>query len=119
MARKKKAFRKWNRVHFFQKENKTKNGVKTGKEHPAFIFQQSGNQYKAIIFTRSSSTNGKDNIELTYNIDPDNIVDKSYAIPFRGPRPSSDFKPADKKYRIHKDDLPKIGQAKKGYKKKK
>jgi hypothetical protein len=58
----------------------------------------------------------KYNIELSYNIDPDNKVDKSHAVPYRGPRPASDFKQPDKAYRIHKDDLPKIGQAKKGYK---
>lgn len=116
---KKKENRKWNRVHFFQKENKIKKGVKTGKEHPAFVFQQSGNQYKAIIFTHSPTTDGKPNEPFTHNIDPDDTSKKSYGVPYRGVRPASDFKAPDRPYRVHKEDLPKLNRLKKGYKKKK
>ena len=115
---KKSSNRKWNRVHFFQNEKKEKDTRGEYREHPALIFGQSGKQYKAIIFTKHPTTGGLNNKKLDYNVDPDSKED-CYGVPYRGPRPSSDFQPPKKNYRIHKDDLGKVKELKRGRKKEK
>ena len=98
----KKQQKKWNRVHFFVKEHKP--NVKDKKEHPGYAFEQSKTHYKVIMFTHHPTTNGKDNVPLKHNIDPEEKDRKSYAIPYKNPRPREEFKSPDKKYRIHSED---------------
>ena len=96
----KKELVKWHREHFFVREKKDN----PKDEHPAFVFEQSSRYYKVIVITAHPTTHGKDNVELKHNIDPKRS-DKSYAVPYRGPRRKSDFYPKKLKcYRIHKDD---------------
>lgn len=111
----KKQKKKWNRVHFFQKEKKND---ESRKSHPAYIFAQSKDSYKAIIFTHHETTDGKPNVKFQYNIDPTDSKRSSYGVPYRGPRSQKDFQPADKTYRIHKDDYSKLKELKSGKKKK-
>lgn len=100
----KKTKKKWNRTHLFVKEDKSKSNYKNDpKEHPGYVFEQSKTHYKAITFTHHPTTNGRANRKLNYNIDPNGVGD-SYGVRYTAPRPKSDFKPADKPYRIHKDD---------------
>ena len=80
------------------------------------IFARSGDQYKAIVFTHHPSTNGIKNEKLKHNVDPDSN-DDCYGVPYRGPRPRSDFQPPKAKYRVHKEDKPKVKQLKSGIKK--
>ena len=75
------------------------------------IFGQSGKMYKAIVFTLSKTTNGRGNVKLKHNVDP-TCNDDCYGVPYRGPRPRSDFQPPKKNYRIHEDDKAKIRQLK-------
>ncbi|MBQ7906802.1 MAG: hypothetical protein IJ309_02380 [Clostridia bacterium] len=101
--------KKWHRVHFFQNEKKNKNkfgGLEP--EHPVLVFRQSGQWYKVIPFTKHPTTDGKQNVPLIHNVDPENKSFKSYAVPYRAPRKVNDFQAPKKKYRIHKDDLPVI-----------
>ena len=99
----KKTKNKWHRAHFFAKENKNKNGVTGLKEHPVYVFEQSKTSYKVIPFSHSLTTNGNQNLPLKHNIDPKG-VGTSYGVRYTSPRSKSDFKPADKPYRLHKDD---------------
>ena len=111
---------KWHRVHFFRQERKRDaDNRKTGKEHPAYIYEQSSRHYKAIIFTSHPTTDGVKNERMKYNIDPSNTETHSYGVRYRGPRPFSDFRSPDKTYRIHKDDMPTVKKLKAGTKKKK
>lgn len=116
--KKSKSKRKWNRVGFFQQEKKPKGTKGERREHPAWIFGQSGTLYKSIVFTLNATTDGKDNVKLNHNVDPDS-EEACYGVPYRGPRSSKDFQPPKKKYQIHKDDLPLIKELKAGRKKKK
>ena len=102
----KKATKKWHRVNFFMKERKNNpNMVRDDPdEHPAWIFGQSRTHYKGIHFTSHATTHGKKNVELKHNIDPDENERRSYAVPYREPRPKSEYQPPDKPYRIHKED---------------
>lgn len=103
--RKSRNTKKWHRVNFFMKEKKNTPGMKKKKlEHPVWVFEQSRTHVKAIHFTSSKTTHGEANVPLKYNVDPDEKQRKSYAIPFREPRPNTEYQPPDKKYRIHKDD---------------
>lgn len=115
---KKKSTRRWNRTHFFQNEKKPDNTKGKFREHPALIFEQSGNLYKAIIFTSRSSTNGKSNLKLKHNVDPSSSED-CYGVYYRGARSMSEFQPPKKNYRIHKDDKETIRILKSPYKNKK
>lgn len=101
------------------KENKINPNMKKEdpEEHPAWIFSQSRTHYKGVHFTSSATTNGKENIPLKYNIDPDEKERKSYGIPYRGPRPKSEYKAPDKMYRIHKEDKATVNSLKKENKK--
>lgn len=110
--------RKWNRVHFFQNEKKKQDTRGKYREHPALIFEKSGKQYKAIIFTSCTTTDGIKNIKLLHNVDPDSI-DDCYGVPYRGPRSKNDFQPPKKPYRVHKDDVSRIKQLKYSEKRKK
>jgi hypothetical protein len=101
--KKKKSTRKWNRTHYFVNEKKTGGSDREKKEHPALIFEKSGNQLKPIVFTHSETTDGKQNVRLKFNVDPDDSK-PCYAVPYRAPRRSSEFQPPKKNYRIHKDD---------------
>ena len=116
--KKKNSTRKWNRTHFFQNEKKLANTKGKFREHPALIFEQSGNQYKAIIFTSNKTTNGVKNIKLKHNVDPNSSED-CYGVRFRGPRPISEFQNPKIKYRVHKEDLLTIKMLKAHEKKKK
>ena len=116
--KKSKAKRKWNRVGFFQQEKKPKGTKGEQREHPAWIFGQSGSQYKSIVFTSNATTAGKDNVKLKHNVDPDS-KEPCYGVPYRGVRMASEFQPPKKKYRIHKDDVPVVKVLKAGQKKKK
>ena len=107
MTKKDKNKKKWHRAHFFAKENKNINGVTGLKEHPVYVFEQSHNSYKVIPFSHSPTTNGKDNLPLKHNIDPEGVK-TSYGVRYTSPRSKSEFKPADKAYVIHKDDYPTI-----------
>ena len=82
------------------------------KEHIALIFEQSRTHYKGIHFTSHSTTNGANNVLLLHNIDPDEEVRPSYAVPYKAPRPRTEYQPPDKKYRIHKDDKATINSLK-------
>lgn len=82
------------------------------------IFEKSGDQYKAIIFTSNKTTNGTKNVKLKHNVDP-NSKEDCYGVRFRGPRPRTDFQDPKIKYRIHKDDLETIKMLKAREKKKK
>lgn len=105
LGKKKKTTKKWHRTNFFMKENKeNENMKKEPEEHPAWVFGQSKTHYKAIHFTKHPSTNGKKNVLLKHNVDPDEHSFSSYAVPFREPRPKKEYKPPDKAYRIHKED---------------
>ena len=114
----KKTKKKWHRAHFFAKENKNTNGVTGLKEHPVYVFEQSHNSYKVIPFSHSLTTNGNQNLPLKHNIDPKG-VETSYGVRYTSPRSKSEFKPADKPYRIHKDDYPTIKALKSSGRKKK
>ena len=87
------------------------------EEHPAWIFGQSRTHYKGIHFTSSATTHGQKNVELKHNIDPNEKVLKTYAVPYREPRPRSEYQPPDKKYRIHKEDKATVNGLKNGNKK--
>lgn len=111
---------KWHRVHFFRQEKKRDaENRKIGKEHPAYIFEQSPKHYKAIIFTSHPTTDGEANEKMKHNVDPLDTTRTSYGVYYRGARPFSDFRPPDKAYRIHKDDMPTVKKLKAGRKKKK
>lgn len=101
--KKKKSTRKWNRTHYFQNEKKPSGTKGEHEEHPALIFEQSGNYVKPIVFTHSATTKGRSNVKLKHNVDPDDLKD-CYAVPYRGPRLRADFQSPKKNYRIHKDD---------------
>ena len=104
--------KKWNRTHMFVKEDKSKSNYKNDpKEHPGYVFEQSKTHYKTITFTHHPTTNGISNRKLKHNIDPSDAGD-CYGVRYTAPRPKSDFKPADKPYRIHKDDFPIIKELK-------
>ena len=95
------------------KEKKNNTDIKNGvKEHPELVFSQTKTHYKSIRFTTHSTTNGVENIPLKYNIDPDDKTRKSYAVPYKQPRPRNEYQAADKNYRVHKDDLPTINKLK-------
>ena len=87
--------------------------TKNKKAHPAYIFGRSGRLRKHLIFTHSSTTDGKDNIRLDHNIDPSEVGKDSYVRPISFISHDDDFDPPDKKYRIHYEDLPKINSIKK------
>ena len=111
--KKQKTKKKWHRVHFFMKEKKNNANIKHDvKEHPELVFSQSKTHYKSIRFTTQSTTNGVDNVPLKYNIDPNDITRKSYAVPYKQPRPRKEYQPVDKKYRIHSEDMATINQLK-------
>ena len=116
--KKKNSTRKWNRTHFFQNEKKPENTKGVFKEHPAYIFAQSGELYRAIIFTRHPPEDKDVYLPLKHNIQ-EGKVDKSYGMRYRGPRHMSEFQPPKEKYRIHNDDLKTVKQLKSPYKKKK
>ena len=110
---KKKTTKKWHRVNFFMKEKKSTPGMKKNpEEHPALIFGQSKTHYKAIHFTSHPTTHGEKNVELEYNVDPTENKRRSYAVPYKQPRPRKEYQAPDKEYRIHKKDLPKINALK-------
>lgn len=103
--KKSKTTKKWHRVNLFMKEKKNNPDMKRKKlEHPVWVFEQSRTHYKAIHFTSSKTTRGEENVPLKHNVDPDEKRRKTYAVPFREPRPKSEYQLPDKKYRIHKDD---------------
>ena len=109
----KKRQKKWHRVHFFMKEKKNNFDIKAGvKEHPELVFGQSKTHYKSIRFTTHPTTNGVSNVPLKHNIDPTDKTRKSYAVPYKQPRPRKEYQPSDKNYRIHKDDLSTINKLK-------
>lgn len=99
---------KWNRKHEFQ----IKKGTKSTKPHPAYVYAQSGNKYKHLIFTHSPTTNGKANVPLKYNIDP-NEKRTGYIRPMFFVDRRENFEPPKKKYRIHPDDMSTIKKYKK------
>ena len=87
------------------KEKKNTAGMKrVPEEHPALIFEQSRTHYKGIHFTSHSTTKGQSNIPLRHNIDPNEKERRTYAVPYKEPRPKSEYQPPDKKYRIHRED---------------
>ena len=110
--KKKKSPRKWHRVHFFKNEKKPKGSKGEKKEHPAYIFAEADNLYKAIIFTRHPPEDKTKYKKLKYNVDPESNED-CYGIHHKTPRPMSDFQPPKKYYRIHNDDLSTIKSLKK------
>ena len=114
LLKKKKTTTKWHRVHIFMKEKKTNPNMKKQdpEEHPAWIFEQSRTHYKGIHFTSHPTTRGEPNVELKHNIDPNERVKKSFAVPYRAPRPKKDYQLPDKEYRIHKDDKAKVNALK-------
>ena len=101
---------KWHRVGFFRNEKK----ANAKKEHPAYVFSQSKQYYKAVIFTRHPTTNGKNNLPLLHNVDPAKDKENqrklpkdreiSYGVPYSGPRRKSEFQNPKTNYRIHIDD---------------
>ena len=92
------------------------------------MFSRSKQYYKAVIFTRHPTTDGKDNLPLLHNVDP--AKDKanqrkpfkdretSYGVPYRGQRRIEEFQPPKKPYRIHPDDKGILALLKAGKKKK-
>lgn len=122
--KKAKAQVKWHRVGFFQNEKKPDGK----KEHPAFVFSRSKQYYKAVIFTRHPTTNGKDNLPLLHNVDPAKDMENqrkppkereiSYGVPYRGPRKISEFQSPKTNYRIHIDDKDNLALLKAGKNKK-
>lgn len=112
---KKKSTRKWNRTHFFQNEKKPDNTKGKFREHPALIFERSGDFYKAIIFTKDPPEDKNSYLQLKHNIDGGK--ESCYGMRYRGPRSRSDFQPPKKKYTIHSDDKETVKQLRKPYKK--
>ena len=111
--RKQSTKKKWHRVHFFMKEKKNNdNIVHNVKEHPELVFSQSKTHYKSIRFTTHPTTNGVENVPLKHNIDPNDTTRISYAVPYKQPRPKKEYQSADKKYRVHSEDLSTINQLK-------
>ena len=105
MAQKKRM--KWTRHHHFKKRKPNKKGV----GHPAYIFAQSGNYNRYLLFTHDENDNFPDKIELQFNIDSnDKSGKKSYVLPYFLEDHNNAFDPPDKKYRIHKDDMKTIKQ---------
>ena len=78
------------------------------------VSQESNNE--AIVFTSNETTNGKQNLLLKHNVDPDSN-EPCYGVSYRGPRKMSDFQPPKKAYRIHEEDRPIVKQLKSGNKK--
>jgi hypothetical protein len=109
---KKKATKKWHRVNFFMKEKKSNPEMKKLEEHPALIFEQSRTHYKGIHFISHSTTKGEKNVPLLHNVDPDEKNRRSYAVPYKEPRPKKEYQIPDKNYRIHKDDKATINSLK-------
>ena len=118
IAKKKKSTKKWHRVNFFMKEKKDNPNMKKKDpdEHPTWIFSQSRTHYKGIRFTSHPNTHGKPNTELRHNVDPNEMVKKSYGVPYDSPKPKREYQPPDKPYRIHKDDKATVNSLKKGRK---
>lgn len=91
---------KWNRRHEFLYKKETK----TTKRHPAYIFRQSKNRYRYLLFTTQPHTNGVDNISLKKNINPmDTRVSHVRDGYFEDDRRK--FDPVtDRKFEIHDSD---------------
>jgi hypothetical protein len=106
MAKQKK---KWNRAHEFQWHKSTK----TTKGHPAYVYQKRGRKNKYLVFTHSSTTNGKENEKLNYNIDPDEKERDSYVRKMFFVDDNSNFEKSKRKYRIHAEDRQIINKYKK------
>lgn len=106
MAKRKKD--KWNRRHEFKWKKKTK----STKGHPAYIFESRKNHRRFMIFTHSKTTNGTENVKMKHNIDPSDSSE-IYMRPFSFVGKDTDFENADRKYRIHKDDMPTVNKYKK------
>lgn len=118
IARKKKnSTRKWNRTNFFQNEKKDESTRGKYREHPALIFERSGDLYKAIIFTKDPPADKDSYLQLKHNVD--GSKDPCYGMRYRGSRPRSDFQPPKKKYYIHSEDKEIVRQLRKPYKNKK
>lgn len=83
------------------------------KGHLVYVYKRRKNKYRFLIFTHSESTNGKKNIELIHNIDPDEQDKKSFVRPQFFIDDRKNFDPPRKTYRIHKDDQSKIRSLKK------
>ena len=58
-----------------------------------------------MIFTHSKTTGGTKNVEMKHNIDPSDSS-KIYMRPFYFVGKAIDFEDPNKKYRIHKEDMP-------------
>ena len=99
--------KRWIRHHHFKKRRSNKKGV----GHPAYIFVQSGNLNRYLMFTHDEKDNFPDKVELMHNIDPDDKSGKpSYVLPYYLEDHDNAFVLADKRYRIHKDDMKAIKQ---------
>jgi hypothetical protein len=108
---KKKNKSAWHRRHFFKRKKSSSSGV----GHPAYIYAQSGQNYKYLAFTHRDKTDDIDNIPLKFNIDPDEPDEnvKSYMVPKSKIDKQSNFQDSDKRYRIHKDDMETVRRHKK------
>ncbi len=65
-----------------------------------------------MIFTHSKTTNGIRNVKMKHNIDPSDSSE-IYMRPFHFVGKDIDFENPNKKYRIHKEDMPTVNKYKK------
>lgn len=101
--------KKWNRDHQFRYTRRSKSTDK----HPVFVFQKNRRHSRFLIFTTEPHTDGVDNKPLLHNIDEKDSR-TSYVRKGYFERESDKLDPVtDKKFRIHKDDLPIVNLYKK------
>ena len=104
--------------YIFNKEDKTVVSTNSIEIFDPNVFENKLNKILSNIegagnvAVMVSYKTGVENIPLKYNIDPDDKTRKSYAVPYKQPRPRNEYQAADKNYRVHKDDLPTINKLK-------
>lgn len=107
----KKTNRSWNRVHYFKR--KKSNSKRVG--HPVYVYKTSGRYSTCLVFTHSPEAGKEQYYErLKHNIDPnEDGVRNSYVKTKPETTRSDSLLDPDRKYRIHRDDMPLIRKYKK------
>ncbi len=107
----KKKTRSWNRVHYFKR--KKSNATRVG--HPVYVYKTSGKNSAYLIFIHSPEKGAEQYYErLKHNIDPEEDGKRFSYVKTKPEISRSDsLRDPDRKYRIHKDDLPIIRKYKK------